>query len=79
MEWWLAVLGFVMSLFATADLAYKYGSAILKKYPTRPLQGHFKKVSRPRSTPSPKAYYLHAGPGRFQVTGSSVSFFKNAA
>jgi len=79
MEWWLALLGFMMSLFATADLAYKYGSAILKKYPKRPLQGLFKKVAKTRSRPSPKAYYLHAGPGRFQVTGSSVSFFKNAA
>jgi hypothetical protein len=79
MEWWLAVLGFIMSLFATADLAYKYGSAILKNYPNRPLQGLFKKIGRTRSKPSSKAYYLHAGPGRFQVTGSSVAFFKNAA
>jgi hypothetical protein len=31
MEWWLAVLGFIMSLLATADLAHKYGSALIKK------------------------------------------------
>src|SRR5215510_2770713 len=31
MEWWLAVLGFAMSLLATADLAYKYGSPLLEK------------------------------------------------
>lgn len=79
MEWWLAVLGFIMSLFATADLAYKYGSTILKKCPKRPLQGLFKKILKARSRPSSKAYYLHAGPGRYQVTGSSVAFFKNAA
>jgi hypothetical protein len=77
MEWWLAVLGFIMSLFATADLAYKYGSAILKKYPKRPLQDLFKKIRRIRSGPGSKAYYLHAGPGRFQVTGSSVAFFEH--
>jgi len=30
MEWWLAILGFIMSLLATADLAYKYGPTLFK-------------------------------------------------
>jgi hypothetical protein len=76
MEWWLTVLGFVMSLLATADLAHKYGSALIKKI--------LEKRSRPTSplnepVTSTKAYYLHAGPGRFQVTDSSVVLFKNSA
>jgi len=47
---WVTAVGLVMSALATADLAYKYGSAILKKitaghvseqrtkYTQRPLQ-----------------------------------------
>jgi hypothetical protein len=64
MEWWLAVLGFIMSLLATADLAYKYGFTLSKKSKSRIRRRGFlkkggaattfKKIvnswSRPRST-----------------------------
>jgi hypothetical protein len=71
--------GFYDKPFRYSGLGYKYGSAILKKYPKRPLQGLFKKIIKTRSRRSSKVYYLQAGPGRFQMTGSSVAFFKNAA
>jgi hypothetical protein len=77
MEWWLAILGFVMSLLATADLAHKYGSAVLKKmkskntkrlltaYRSRILPSLFKKS--PIARPTPVQYRMLAGTGVFRV------------
>jgi len=36
---WPAGLGLIMGIIATADLAYKYGSALFKKIHLRPRAG----------------------------------------
>ncbi len=36
---WPTGLGLIMGIIATADLAYKYGSALLKKINQRPRAG----------------------------------------
>jgi len=86
MEWWLAILGFIMSLLAPADLAYKYGPPFFKKARGLTNLGLLKKSSprirrllrkKPALEVRPITHYrMVAGPGIFRLTGNPATLLR---